>query len=172
LVLRSIQAETLRFSIGLLALLTRLGITTSVTSNGREARDRLGQERFDAILMDCLMPEMDGFEATRELRRREAATGQRRTPVIALTASALASDRERCAQAGMDDFLTRPIHGHNLQATLDRWLRTKDDAASASGATVAELAAPPETGVAANLDKPTPTLAATWLGVRPTPRLW
>src|SRR6266496_6798751 len=98
-------------------MLKRLGVTASVASNGREALDMLDEQRFDAILMDCLMPEMDGFEATEELRQREVANGQRRTPVIALTASALASDRERCTQAGMDDFLTKPIHGHDLRAT-------------------------------------------------------
>jgi HPt (histidine-containing phosphotransfer) domain-containing protein len=71
--------------------------------------------------MDCLMPEMDGYTATSELRRREAASGGRRTPVIALTASARPVDRQRCLDSGMDDFLSKPIRGASLEAVLDRW---------------------------------------------------
>jgi signal transduction histidine kinase/DNA-binding response OmpR family regulator/HPt (histidine-containing phosphotransfer) domain-containing protein len=139
-------------------MLTRLGVTTSVASNGREALEKLDEQRFDAILMDCLMPEMDGFEATEELRRREAASGQSRTPVIALTASALASDRERCAQAGMDDFLTKPIHGNNLRTTLDRWLQAE------TGALQAEAVAPRTEPAAAASPTPSSDQAASTNG--------
>jgi PAS domain S-box-containing protein len=103
-------------------LLTRMGLAADVAANGREGLQALEGRRYDAILMDCLMPEMDGFAATEELRRREALAGQPRTPVIALTASALATDREHCLRSGMDDFLTKPIQRQNLQAALDRWL--------------------------------------------------
>jgi len=113
-------------------LLKRLGITADVAANGREALDILERQRYDAILMDCLMPEMDGYAATEELRRRELASGQRRTPIIALTASALRSDRDRCAEAGMDDFLTKPIQGHNLRATLDHWLNGQSTTAESA----------------------------------------
>jgi CheY-like chemotaxis protein/HPt (histidine-containing phosphotransfer) domain-containing protein len=109
-----------RVAVGLLG---KLGLAADVASNGREGLDALERRRYDAVLMDCLMPEMDGFEATRELRRREAMTGRPRTPVIALTASALASDREHCLQAGMDEYLTKPIQRRGLQEALSRWIR-------------------------------------------------
>jgi CheY-like chemotaxis protein len=81
----------------------------------------LEERRFDAILMDCQMPEVDGFTATRALRRQEAANGRRRTPVIAVTANAMAGDRERCLEAGMDDYLAKPFSRDQLLAMLVRW---------------------------------------------------
>jgi CheY-like chemotaxis protein len=71
--------------------------------------------------MDCLMPEMDGYMATQEIRAREAATGRPRVPVIALTASARPEDRQRCLDSGMDDFLSKPIRGASLEAVLHHW---------------------------------------------------
>jgi CheY-like chemotaxis protein/HPt (histidine-containing phosphotransfer) domain-containing protein len=138
-----------------LGLLEKLGYAADVVDNGREGLEMLDRGSYDAVLMDCLMPEMDGFEATVELRRREAESGQARTPVIALTASALESDRQRCAQAGMDDFLTKPIQGHNLRATLDRWLHANDAttrAEPASGMVVSRAETPPAAGITIDLD--------------------
>src|SRR6187549_3767435 len=82
--------------------------------------------------MDCLMPEMDGYEATMELRRREAASGRPLTPVIALTASARPEDRRRCLESGMDDFLSKPIRGASLEAVLDRWISRPTETADAT----------------------------------------
>jgi len=84
--------------------------------------DALKQQRFDLVLMDCQMPEMDGYTATSILREREAQLGSLRTPVIALTANALQGDRERCLAAGMDDYLSKPFRREALSAMLARWL--------------------------------------------------
>jgi CheY-like chemotaxis protein len=91
-------------------------------NNGREALDAHAQGRFDLILMDCHMPEMDGFEATREIRARESGSGGKRMPIVALTANAMAHDREECLNAGMDDHLSKPFSMQTLQDMLDRWI--------------------------------------------------
>ena len=101
------------------SVLERSGFHVHAVNDGREALDALQANRYDAVLMDCQMPDLDGYEATRELRRRES--GERRTPVIAMTAHAMPSDRERCLEAGMDDYITKPVRGQILTATLERW---------------------------------------------------
>jgi len=100
--------------------LERCGCQTDVAHSGREALAMLASRRYDAVLMDCQMPELDGYEATAELRRREGA-GQH-TPVIAMTGDTMDGDRERCLKAGMDDYLSKPIERAALIAVLDRWL--------------------------------------------------
>ncbi len=102
-----------------LALLARSGHSVSTATDGRAALLALERELFDLVLMDIGMPELDGLEATRELRRREK-DGRRRTPVVAMTAHAMAGDRERCLRAGMDDFLTKPIELEKLLTVLAR----------------------------------------------------
>ena len=97
----------------------RCGFDTDVVANGEEALAALERLNYVLVLMDCQMPRMDGYAATRELRRRE--NGARHTPVIALTANAFAADREACLQAGMDDHLAKPVSLHNLGEILDRW---------------------------------------------------
>lgn len=106
----------------LLVLLERLGLSAHVTNNGKEALDAVGKEKFSLILMDCHMPEMDGFEATAAIRKLETQAGTY-TPIIAVTALAMAGDRERCIAAGMDDYLSKPINKEMLQVKLAHWLR-------------------------------------------------
>jgi PAS domain S-box-containing protein len=98
--------------------LERIGFRAEVASDGREALELLAMTRYDAVLMDCQMPVMDGYEATAELRRRESAEN-RSTPVIAMTAHAMAGDRERCLAAGMDDYISKPFRSIELARVLE-----------------------------------------------------
>jgi PAS domain S-box-containing protein len=104
-----------------LGILQIQGYGVTVVNNGREALDAHAQGDFDLILMDCHMPEMDGFEATKAIRAREKASGER-VPIVALTANAMAQDREACLSAGMDDHLAKPFSMLTLQNMLDRWM--------------------------------------------------
>ncbi len=101
------------------AMLDFLGVSASIVGDGAAAVAIMQREAFDIVLMDCQMPVLDGFEATVQIRVMEA--GKRRTPIIALTAGALAGDRQRCLDAGMDDYLTKPIPLEALGAALARW---------------------------------------------------
>ena len=103
-------------------LLTKRGCIVDEAENGQLALAALERQRYDLVLMDCMMPVMDGYQASRRLREFEAATGAGRTPVIALTASAIEGDRERCFAAGMDDFLAKPFSASEFGATLGRWV--------------------------------------------------
>ena len=101
-------------------MLERLGIQAIAVSNGREAVQSFQTSLFNLILMDCQMPEMDGFEATQAIRDLEV--GESRVPIIALTANAMQGDRERCIECGMDDYLSKPIALDRLADSLHRWL--------------------------------------------------
>ena len=100
-------------------LLNRAGIVVNIAGDGREALAILGRERFDAVLMDCQMPVMDGYEATRALRQRPEL---KELPVIAMTANAMAGDRQKVLEAGMNDHLAKPIRVDDLFAALARWV--------------------------------------------------
>ncbi|HUY11326.1 MAG TPA: response regulator, partial [Candidatus Dormibacteraeota bacterium] len=115
--------------------LARLGYFADVVENGREAIDRSGLEHYDLILMDCQMPDIDGFEATRSIRRRESRSGDR-VIIVAMTANALAEDRTACIAAGMDDYIPKPVLMGTLRATLDRWLKKAEHEASQAPSTV------------------------------------
>jgi PAS domain S-box-containing protein len=103
-----------------LGILANLGYSADVAVNGREAVERASGRDYQAIFMDCLMPEMDGYAATAEIRRREPPG--RHVPIIALTASALAEDRARCLAAGMDEHIAKPLIPADVARVLDRWI--------------------------------------------------
>ena len=107
-------------------MLDILGCEADVVADGRSAVETATRNAYDVILMDCQMPEMDGFEATAEIRRRERLQGGiKRIPIIALTANALAGDEDRCLKAGMDHYLAKPIKLEQLQQVLKLWLPNK-----------------------------------------------
>jgi CheY-like chemotaxis protein/HPt (histidine-containing phosphotransfer) domain-containing protein len=108
------------------ALLERWGHRVTVAANGQIALDELAQRTFDVVLMDMMMPVMDGIEATRHIRATET---DRHVPIIAMTANAMEADRERCIEAGMDDYLSKPIKAQELQDMLRRVTHAKTHAA-------------------------------------------
>ena len=107
-----------------LAMLAALGYPAQAVSNGLEAVAAAARRDYDAILMDCRMPQMDGFQATAEIRRRESP--RTRVPIIAMTADAMEGDRKRCLEAGMDDYVSKPVSLESLQEVLARWLPRAD----------------------------------------------
>jgi len=107
------------------AMLTKLGHTVECVANGLEALEAIAQRDYDLILMDCQMPEMDGYQATASIRDLQEAEGSQATPIIALTANALKGDRERCLNAGMDDYLVKPINRDDLGRVVRHWLKSQ-----------------------------------------------
>ena len=103
-------------------ILEKLGYRVDVAASGGEAIAGLKKIPYDLVLMDCQMPEMDGFEATQRIRSGEAGENHRSTPIIAMTARAMQGDREKCLEAGMDDYLPKPINTAALIDALDKWL--------------------------------------------------
>ena len=115
----------------------KLGYRCDVAGNGIEALAGLDLRSYDAVLMDCFMPEMEGFEATVAIRRREA--GRSHVPIIAMTAGALVEDREKCLAAGMDDYLTKPVNADRMEASLRRWVHGGDPAGAVDDAGVGDV---------------------------------
>lgn len=103
-------------------MLERLGARVELVGDGGEAVERTGLSDYDLIVMDCHMPQMDGFEATATIRRREALRGDRRIPILAVTANVTDENRARCLQCGMDDCLFKPFEPNALERTIRRWL--------------------------------------------------
>jgi two-component system, sensor histidine kinase and response regulator len=125
------------------AMLESLGYLVTTAENGRVALERLEKSRCDLMLLDCQMPEMDGYQVAASVRERERAGAEgaaRHIPIIALTAHALEADRERCLAAGMDDYLSKPCSKKTLQAAVARWLPERPAAPAATGAGRAEPA--------------------------------
>ncbi|MEN8260026.1 MAG: response regulator, partial [Pseudomonadota bacterium] len=114
-------------------MLEGFGCEVEIADNGSKALTRLKKSDYDLVLMDCLMPEMDGFETTRRLREFEQGTG-RHVPVIALTADAMQEGRKKCLDAGMDDYLGKPFKPENLRKVLEHWLSPKDGASPSRAA--------------------------------------
>ncbi len=139
-------------------LLNKLGYNCTTAGNGIEALAELGRERYDIVFMDIQMPEMDGYETTQQIRSRATATLNPEVIIIAMTAHALKSDRDRCLSAGMDDFLTKPVRLEELSEVLERARKRlratgeplPDGAASAAGA----VAGAEETAPAAPTESP------------------
>ncbi len=104
--------------------LQKLGITVDFCENGQQALDALNQNDYDLVFMDCHMPVMDGYQATQAIREWEAKNSLPRTPIIAMTANVLQSDREKCLQAGMDDYLSKPIQLQKVIDILQQWIPT------------------------------------------------
>jgi CheY-like chemotaxis protein len=104
-------------------ILRKLGYQADVVTSGREVVATAEAGDYAALILDCELPELDGFAAAREIRRREseAARAVRRLPIIALTANAMAGDRERCLAAGMDEYLTKPMRLDEVSVLLRRW---------------------------------------------------
>jgi len=102
-------------------MLERLGHRVEVAVNGKDALERARAGTFDIVLMDCQMPEMDGFEATARIRAALTSMGRRRMPILALTANASDADRQRCIDAGMDAHLSKPLKLERLAEALATW---------------------------------------------------
>jgi len=119
-----------------------LGLSMELAENGKEALERIRNSRFDLVLMDCQMPIMDGYTATRSRRMMEADRNLPHLPIVAMTANAMVGDREKCLAAGMDDYMSKPLNRGLLALTLKKWL-PPDAKSRPSAATAGPVAAPP-----------------------------
>jgi CheY-like chemotaxis protein len=102
-------------------MLEKMGCRIDVAANGKEAVSMALAMPYDLVLMDCQMPEMDGYQATQEIRIR---MGERHVPILAMTANAMQGDRDKCIAAGMDDYISKPMKIEALRDALNRWLQT------------------------------------------------
>ena len=108
-----------------ITMLENLGCSVTPAGNGKEALEMVMNQDFDLIFMDCLMPEMDGFEATGNIRKYEEDNNIKKNIIIALTANAMKGDKEKCLESGMDDYLSKPIKAEIIGESLLKWLPQK-----------------------------------------------
>jgi CheY-like chemotaxis protein/HPt (histidine-containing phosphotransfer) domain-containing protein len=134
-------------------MLEKAGLSPITANDGVEAVELTHQEQFDVVLMDCQMPRMDGYEATEAIRDREAIHGLMRTPVIAMTANAMAGDREKCLAVGMDDYLSKPVKPAQLENMLRQWLPMEDMIRQGEERLVVEQVSGSEEDVATSVDQ-------------------
>jgi signal transduction histidine kinase/CheY-like chemotaxis protein len=120
--------------------LQKLGYRADAVADGREALEALGRIPYDLVLMDCQMPEMDGYEATVKIRSREGTT--KHTPIVAMTANALEGDRAKCLAAGMDEYVSKPVKSEELERVLERFLGNGRENAKSNDAVFEENAVP------------------------------
>ena len=106
-----------------LKVLSKIGLAADIANNGREAIQILEQNPYDLVLMDCQMPEMDGYDATRHIRSTDQKNPNQAIPIIAMTANAMKGDREKCINAGMNDYIAKPIDIETLSTTINKWIR-------------------------------------------------
>lgn len=106
-------------------MIERLGYGVDVVQDGLQALEALSKSSYAAVLMDVQMPNMDGYEATKEIRRRQGEVSDQRTPIIAMTANAMEGDREKAIEVGMDDYLSKPVRQEQLAEVLKRWISTE-----------------------------------------------
>jgi CheY-like chemotaxis protein len=117
-----------------LYMLAKLGYQVDVAHDGREALIRLRTKRYELILMDCQMPEMDGFEATKLIRDPTSGVLDTEVPIVAMTANSFPEDRARSLACGMNDFLSKPVDQATLSAMITKWLRPVEEPAQAASA--------------------------------------
>jgi CheY-like chemotaxis protein len=132
-------------------LLQQMGYKPDIAANGREALQKLDEQRYDVVFMDVMMPEMDGLEATREIRVREEQGAQHpnyQPPlvIVAMTASAMQGDRDKCIDAGMDDYLAKPVRPEDVRGIIERWGNAIASSQTAKDKPAAPLAAAAEPG--------------------------
>ena len=118
-------------------MLEKLSCRVDMAADGRAALALAKEQQYDVIFMDCSMPEMDGYEATAELRRQQQ--GARRVPIIALTANAMGEDRAKCLEAGMDDYLSKPVRIEDVLEALRRWTMAEGESGAARSKAAAAL---------------------------------
>jgi signal transduction histidine kinase/chemotaxis response regulator CheB/HPt (histidine-containing phosphotransfer) domain-containing protein len=119
-----------------LGQLDRLGYTADVVANGREVLTAIDRKPYDIILMDCMMPEMDGYEATKKIREleRQNVNSRRRMHIIAMTANAMLGDREKCLSVGMDDYVSKPVQLADMRRAIEKWSAKASGHPAANGA--------------------------------------
>ena len=124
-------------------MLAKFGIRAEVAANGREGLEKLRAQEYDLVFVDCQMPEMNGYEATTQIRRMD--NSNRQVPVVAMTAQAIDGSRERCLEHGMDDFIAKPVKLEDLKRALEVWLRPADPEGPLAAASVARIKSCDET---------------------------